>query len=330
MQQRRSDSTGLRFRCIAITSALIAAGVTACGQGSDSQNGSGGSANGASGGSAGASDSNENGGANGGAGGSVNASTGGTDTSGVGLNGYGGSAFNQCGVKAPLPAETGQCTKVTAPLITNFDDFTGTDATQYGFSVNTGTDGAIAGTLLHVGDGSDENGGTSVIATEMVPGEGGSGYALRFSSTNAANWGGLLMLLFPGSATVLGCLDARTYKGLEFSLKGASPSGRFGVSMSLLDTTTVAENGLCDNAVASDCKDPRIEMPLPKDPETWIKVQVPWSALTPGVGSGFSCIPLTGQNIVRIVIQPYMSYPPPDFKYKAGPYSLTVDNISFY
>ena len=32
-------------------------------------------------------------------------------------SGIGGSGFNQCGVAAPLPADTGQCTAVSAPTI---------------------------------------------------------------------------------------------------------------------------------------------------------------------------------------------------------------------
>ena len=51
---------------------------------------------------------------------------------------------------------------------------------------------------------------------------------------------------------------------------------------------------------------------------------------TPGVGSGVSCVPTTGQNIVRIVIQPFMNYPPPDYMFAPGAYSLAVDNLRFY
>jgi hypothetical protein len=40
---------------------------------------------------------------------------------------------------------------------------------------------------------------------------------------------------------------------------------------------------------------------------------VPWGALTPGVGKDLGCIPVTGQNIARLVIQLFMNYAPPDF-----------------
>lgn len=271
-------------------------------------------------------------------GGSAGAASGGATASDNGLggtatavgDGIGGAGFNQCGVAAPLPKETGQCTSVSAPLIANFDDFTGTDAASYGFTVNAGTATAASGAIQHVGDGSDADGGSSVISTEMVTGEGGTGYALQFANTNALNWGGLLMLYVPGSATTLHCLNAQTYSGVQFSIKGSSPSGRFGVSMNLLDTIATADNGLCNNAVAADCKNASLELQLPKDAEVWTKVQVPWSALTPGVGSALSCVPVTGQNLVRLVIQPFMSYPPPDYAYQGGPYSITVDNVSFY
>jgi len=48
--------------------------------------------------------------------------TGGGGTNGTVGGGLGGSAFNQCGVAAPLPTDTGQCTGVTAPAIADFDD----------------------------------------------------------------------------------------------------------------------------------------------------------------------------------------------------------------
>ena len=47
-------------------------------------------------------------------------------TGGTGGTGFGGNSFNQCGVAAPLPADTGQCTAVTAPTIADFDDYVGT------------------------------------------------------------------------------------------------------------------------------------------------------------------------------------------------------------
>jgi hypothetical protein len=253
----------------------------------------------------------------------------GEDTPGGGAGGsaaaggpsFGGASFNQCGVSAPLPSDAAGCTTVSAPAIVNFDDYAGTAASDYGFSVN-----AVRGSVLHVGDGSDMNGGTSVIATEMVPGEDGTGYALQISNTNATNWGGLLMLYFSTPA----CLDARSYTGLEFSVKGSSPSGRFGVTLGMLDTIPTTSNGLCDNATSSDCKDATVESTLPADAGTWTRVRVPFDSLTPGVGSRLACVPVTGQNLVRIVIQPFMSYPPPDFMLVPGAYTLAVDNVGFF
>jgi hypothetical protein len=164
----------------------------------------------------------------------------------------------------------------------------------------------------------------------MVTGEGDTGYALEIANTNASNWGGLLTFYFPFGGTTSACLDARQYGGLEFSIKGSSPSGRFGVSVSMLDTIPPSDHGLCENPVTSDCKDANIELTLPPEAETWKDVQLPWSAFTPGIGSATSCIPVTGQNIVRIVIQPFMSYPPPDYMFEPGAYRIAVDNLRFY
>lgn len=263
---------------------------------------------------------------------------GGTNTGGSGGasgtagQGLGGSAFNQCGVAAPLPADTGQCTAVHAPLIVDFDDYSGTAAGSYTYYVNGKPPAADAllGAIQHVGDGSDMNGGTAVIATEMVTGAGGAGYALQISNSNAANWGGLLMFYFISGGTGAGCLNAQDYRGVEFSIRGSSPSGRFGVSLGMLDTTPVADNGLCDSPTASDCKSATVEWKLPADAATWLQVQVPWSALTPGVGRALSCVPVTGQNITRLVLQPFMSYPPPNYTLAPGPYAIAVDNVRFY
>jgi hypothetical protein len=243
-----------------------------------------------------------------------------------------GGIFNQCGVAAPPPADTGQCTAVSAPTITDFDDYVGTAASSYTFYVNTKppAPGALLGAILHVGDGSDMDGGTGVITTEMVAGDGDAGYALQISDTNAMHWGGLLMFYFPSGDPKTACLDARGYGGVQFSIKGASPSGGFGVSLGMLDTTPSGEHGLCHNALENDCKEANIQLPLPPDPETWLQVQLPWSSFTPGVGSDLSCVPVTGQNIVHLVIQPLMSYPPPDYMFAPGAYTIAVDNVRFY
>jgi hypothetical protein len=259
----------------------------------------------------------------GGAGSGGTNAAGGIDTS--------GRSFNECGVAAPAPRETGQCTAVAAPSITNFDEYAGTDADSYTFSVSGKPPAeAVRGAILHVGDGSDTNGGTGVITTEMVTGEGDAGYALQVSDTNAMNWGGLLMFYFPFGGAASECLDGRDYGGVEFSVKGESPSGRFGINLGMLDTIPTSDNGLCDNPTASDCKDANVEFSLPANPAEWMQVQVPWSAFTPGVGSSTSCVPVTGQNVTRIVIQPFMSYPPPDYTFEPGAYALAVDNLRFY
>lgn len=254
-------------------------------------------------------------------------------TTGTGGDGLDGGTFNQCGVAAPLPADTGQCTAVHAPLIADFDDYAaGASAGSYTYYVNAKPPAAdaVLGGLQHIGDGSDMNGGTGVITTEMVAGEGGAGYALQIADTNAMNWGGLLMFYFISGGASTACLNAPDYKGVEFSIRGSSPSGRFGVSLGMLDTTPVADKGLCDSPTASDCKFATFESALPADATTWMKVQVPWDSLTPGVGRARACVPVTGQNISRLVIQPFMSYPPPDYKLAPGPYAIAVDNVRFY
>jgi hypothetical protein len=70
----------------------------------------------------------------------------------TGVGGTGASTFNQCGVAAPLPADTGQCTVVSVPLITNFDDYAGSNASDYPYYVNDKppAENALLGGILHV------------------------------------------------------------------------------------------------------------------------------------------------------------------------------------
>lgn len=258
--------------------------------------------------------------------------SGGQSATGGGGDGARGGTPNQCGAVAPWPVDTGHCTAVSAPAVADFDDYAGSDASGYAYYVNARPPAANAvnGALLHVGDGSDANGGASVVATEMVIGEGDAGYALQFSNSNASNWGGLLMLYFPGSGAGPTCLDARSYGGVEFSVRGVSPSGKFGLNVGMLDTIPTAENGLCHKASANDCKDPSIELSLPADAATWTHVRVPWSAFTPGIAGGGTCVSTTGENVVRVVIQPFMRYPAPDYVFEPGAYAIAIDNVRFY
>ena len=138
------------------------------------------------------------------------------------------------------------------------------------------------------------------------------------------------MFYFPFGGATTACMDAREFGGgVEFSIQGTSPSGRFGVTLGMLDTIPTADNGLCSNLPASDCKDATFEFAIAGSTE-WTHVQVPWSMLTPGVGSDTSCVPVTGQNIARLVIQPFMNYPPPDYMFEPGAYQMAVDNLRFY
>ena len=267
-----------------------------------------------------------------GANGAGSAGAGGGGTVDAGAGAFAGNAFNQCGVAAPPPVNTGQCTAVSAPLLTNFDDYTGGTASSYTYYVNARPPApdAVLGAILHVGDGSDMGGTPSIITTEMTTGENGGGYALHIADSNAQHWGGLLMFYFPSGSAAAACLDAHGYGGLAFSIQGASPSGRVAVTLGMLDTIPASDHGLCDSTPSSDCKDATIELTLPADATTWTQVELPWSSFTPGVGSGQSCVPLTGQNLVRLVIQPLMRYPPPDYMFAPGPYTIAVDDVRFY
>ena len=235
--------------------------------------------------------------------------------------------LNQCGVAAPGPADVGSCTTVSSPVIVDFDDYEDGPADSYAFHVGgeSGTPGSVLGGLLHIDDGSDG----ATITTEMVAGADGSPYAIRIASDDAQNWGGLLMLYFPSGGDIA-CLDGSEYAGIELSLKGSSPSGNAGVTLGMVDTNPTADGGLCDNASSDDCKEANVQVALPEDPEKWSRIQIPWSAFVPGMGSDGQCIPANGMNLMRLVVQPYMVYAPPTWEFSPGAYSLTIDSVRFY
>ena len=189
----------------------------------------------------------------------------------------------------------------------------------------------MLGGILHVGDGSDTNGGTGVIATEMVTGEGDAGYALQIANTNATNWGGLLMFYFPYERHDA-CMPERAAAIAAWSFRSGAPLRRAGsASTSACSTRSRSPTtGSATTRPPATARTPTSRCTLPADAATWLQVQVPWSAFTPGVGSATSCVPVTGQNIVRLVIQPFMSYPPPDYMFEPGAYAIAVDNVRFY
>ena len=127
--KRQARQIRLSELLLLATAGFLVSSLPACGEDSKSPVNSGATSTG------GASGSSLGGGI--GTGGSGDISIGGSDagssltggssgTSKVG-DGIGGSGFNQCGVAAPLPKNTGQCTTVSTPTIADFDDYCATN-----------------------------------------------------------------------------------------------------------------------------------------------------------------------------------------------------------
>jgi hypothetical protein len=168
----------------------------------------------------------------------------------------------------------------------------------------------------------------------MVPGYM-SNYAVHIGTTTppgmdaSSDYGGFLVLYFPGATPVASCLNPSTYHGIRFWIQGASGAGTMGLGLSTVDTVPVTDGGLgtCNpGSDAASCADAVYKFPIPA---TWTQISVPWSVFTPGMTTS-GCASPPGSGIIRIIFQPYESYPAPNYKIAPAPYSLDIDNIEFY
>jgi hypothetical protein len=300
----------------------------------------GSSSSSSSGGGAGSSSSGVGGSSGGGSsGGGSSGSTASSSSSGGGVDA--GGCFGTAG----------SCTLVTAPSITDFETWMPTTAdgavnnpANFSFYVNGAPPVAngVLGGLLYINDGD------GMPALTMVPGYM-SNWAVHMGTTTAptmvdagtSDYGGLLIFYFPfPSVTMPSCVNPANYSGIQFWVQGQSgsisataPNGLMGVSLSTVETEPMSANaatpsgGTCDaTADAGACKAPGLQFAIPA---TWTLKQLPWGAFVGGI-SNSGCAGAPGSGILRLVLQPFESYPPPNYQVSPMPYFLEVDNVSFY
>jgi hypothetical protein len=167
----------------------------------------------------------------------------------------------------------------------------------------------------------------------MVPGYN-SNYAVHFGTTTAVgamdaggDWGGFLMFYFPFQNAMPVCVSPANYTGIRFWARGMSGANTMGVSLGTVETVPVSDGGMCNNSAdAAACAYPTAKMNVPM---AWSQIQLPWSSFTGGIATS-GCASAPGSGILRIVIQPFESYPAPNYKVSPAPYGLDVDNVEFY
>jgi hypothetical protein len=215
---------------------------------------------------------------------------------------------------------------VTSPLITDFEDYDGTDLTKWGFAFNgkAGTaDAVYAGPYFYDDD-------TGTPTSEMTTGHE-STYAVSTSNPQATNYGG-------GMGLWMGCVDAKAYAGVSLWVRGETPTGTVNLTVAMEDTTKPSEDdpaggGTCESTSEDDCKPGNFDVPVTS---TWANLLVPWESFKPGIAAGGKEVPIDGHNVTGLGFSIPLEYVPvdpedPEGEYKAAPgaYELEVDDIGF-
>jgi hypothetical protein len=321
--------TTLRIRCasfsilpLTLGAGLAAAGCSTTAVDGTPDAGSAKSGSGSSGSSGGGSSSGAS---------SSGASSSGASSSGASSSGASGSA-DAGGCFGTVVS----CTPVTAPTITDFENWMPTaadgganDPTQFTYYVNGPPPASgMLGGIQYINDGD----GTPALT--MIPGYN-SNYAVHIGTTTpvgtmdaSADWGGFLMFDFLPPTGTPACISPAGYSGIRFWLRGNSGGGSVGIGLGTVESVSIASGGKCDpSADSAACADPTAK--LTPIPATWTQITLPWSQFTGGmVTSG--CTSPPGSGIIRIVFQPYDLYPGPAYKVAPTSYSLDVDDVQFY
>jgi hypothetical protein len=314
-------------------------------QAGGSQTGGGGAGGGGAGGNAGS------GGSSGGSGGSA-----GADGSGAGGNvgGTSGTPIVSCesgqtacwGTCVDLQADIKNCgkcgtvcasaecnagvcktvkacfarTKVSSPMVADFESYDGTtalDAWAWAFNAPSGSADAVYAGLYKSWESS-----SSAQLTMSTSGYDSSKYAADAKNTSATQWEGLGMWM--------SCVDASSYQGVSFWVKGSTPTdtATFSVSTEATmppDAKDAAGGGTCTSGT---CASPSVEFPVTS---SWSQVMVTWDTFTAGTANGAD-VTTTGKDITGMSWSPNLKWvqngdagwvPSP------GPYELAIDDVQF-
>jgi hypothetical protein len=162
---------------------------------------------------------------------------------------------------------------------------------------------------------------------EVTAGES-SKYALRVADTLAQSYGGGMGLWLSA------CLNAKAFTGISFWAKGTAPKVSLKISMGETLPSTAANPGdrigTCPGTIADKtCVHPAYSFPLTS---TWNKIDVPWTAFTPGTAAGAAVMP-DGRNIAQFEFAVELIWTPDTtgtYMPNPAPYDVSVDSITFY
>jgi hypothetical protein len=156
-------------------------------------------------------------------------------------------------------------------------------------------------------------------------------WAAHAANTATADWGG-------GIGMWMSCINATSFAGLTFWVKGTSPTGMMNVSLSTEDTsppdaTDPRKGGTCDPPPATgSCSGPSVAVALAAE---WTQVTLPWGMFTAGVGASGVAVPATGDKITGMSFSANMTYVPNPaddggtYIPEPGTFDVSIDNLGF-
>ncbi len=205
------------------------------------------------------------------------------------------SAGASSGGAAPVQKDCAQKFAVTSPAIASFESYDGTvtpDMYVFQFGSSTAGSGVYAGPYSFA-----DSVGMSTFA--ILAGHASERalsdvYSVATCPMAAPTcWGTAVALWF-------GCVDASTYSGISFWVRGSTPGGTISVSLPMEDTSAPAADpaggGTC-TGTDDTCKPPMAkDVPVTAD---WTQVTLPWSMFTGGDANG-TPVSATGNNLTGL------------------------------
>jgi hypothetical protein len=171
--------------------------------------------------------------------------------------------------------------------------------------------------------------GPATYTLSMAAGQSGN-WAVHAANTATTDWGG-------GIGMWMGCVNASTFTGISFYVRGSAPTmkGNFSLAMESATAPTAdpAGGGTCTPAPTDGCKSPGYEFPITVD---WTLITIPWASFTTGVGASGAVITPNGDLITGMSFGALMNYVPnpvdggtPAYVAEPGAYQIDIDNLSF-
>jgi hypothetical protein len=222
---------------------------------------------------------------------------------------------------ASLDVPTRACTAksvLTRRTIADFETLDRKSGVE-GFAFGAANDAGLASGTLWARDD-----GTGRPVVEAVKGAAATKCAIRTSNPGASGWGVAL-------GVWLNCLDATAFHGVEFWVRGSTPTGAGRIAVDTRETTPpdsgYPDKGTCVGAdPAYDCYAPHADFPVTG---SWSKVRLAWADFGPGF-NGSTLVMANGDNITGFSFAAQLEWKSEAAQARPGAVELAIDEISFF